>query len=135
MSTTFSINKAVQNFPDEGTQLIRLDSIESGRSGENANNPGAPLLRFKGAVVRGEDDGKSVFYTRSLLPQALGILGNDLASTGLFDGTEELPLEAEQLAARLDATMGGKVFTYEVKHREWKDQPRPDYRLVGPSNL
>jgi len=133
--TAWSINKAVINVPAEGTQLVRVDSIESGQSGENAKNPGAPLLKFKGVIVRGEDTDKSVFYTRSLLPQALGILGNDLAASGLFDGNENLPMDADELASRLDADMGGKVFTYEIKHREWNGQTRGEYRLVGPSNL
>jgi hypothetical protein len=135
--TAWTINKAVVNVPAEGTQLIRIESVEAGQSGDNAKNPGAALLKFRGLVVKGDDDGKSVYYVRSLLPQALGILAGDLAATGLWDGDEEMPPldEPDLIAQEIEGAMAGKVFMYEVAHRDWNNQTRAEYRLVGPSGL
>jgi hypothetical protein len=135
--TAWTINKAVVNIPSEGTHLVRIESVEAGQSGENAKNPGADLLKFRGIIVRGDDDGKSVYYVRSLLPQALGILAADLANTGLWQGDEEMPPldDPEAIAQTIEDAMGGKVFMYEVKHRDWQGQTRGEYTLVGPSGL
>ena len=133
----WSINKATSNIPSEGTQLVRIETIEAGQSGENAKNPGAALLKFKGLVVKGDEDGTQVYFVRSLLPQAIGILANDLSASGLFVENDEMPPldDPEAIAAVLNDTLGGKVFMFEIKHRDYMGQTRAEYRLVGPSNL
>jgi hypothetical protein len=136
----WSINKAVSNVPAEGAQLIRIESIEVGASSESANNPGAPLLKFKGKVVSGDDENKPTFYVRSLLPSAIGMLARDLAATGQFDGDAEMPGldDPDGICSVVAAELEDKVYLFDVKHREWppnSGQMRADYVLTGPSNL
>jgi hypothetical protein len=136
----FSISDMVTNVPAEGVHLIRLDEITAGVAGENANVPGAPLLKFKGKVVSGEDEGKTITYSRTLQTNALGFLGADLTMTGLFDTSrnseEKIDIgDPEGLAALLTERMVGRVFQFEVKHQDYRGRTSGNYSLVGPSTL
>ena len=94
------------------------------------------MVAFKGKVVGTDEDGLSTYWTRTLTTDAVGFLSRDLAQTGLFDEeNDEAPGEADELARYLDGLMSGKVFMVDVKHKEYNNEVRGDYKIVGPGGL
>ena len=130
--STWSIKDSVNQVPPEGTYLLRFEQIESASSKD-----GNPMLKFKLKIVENDEEwnGKLAFVNRSLLKRAIGILGADLANTELFGPDEDAaPSDSDELAEWLTERLGGKVFLWEVKHREWQGRVQGDWKLVGPSS-
>ncbi len=132
MGNKWSVKKAVQNVPDEGDYVLRIESVEP----KIAKGNNRPYLMFKAVIVsQDEMDGKNANYMRSITPDSLWKLAGDVANANIVDmETAELPEEPDDLAKELDDLMAGKTFMFTCAHREYKGVTQADWTLVGPSS-
>jgi hypothetical protein len=129
----WSIKDEVSNVPPEGTYKMRIESIEPTVS----KNSGEAQLVFKCKIVSGDLDGKSQTYYRPLKAKGLGFIARDLANSQVFDVDSEeaanMPDDASEVARLLDSKMTGKVFMYDLTHREYQGKKQANWELVGPA--
>lgn len=131
----WNVNDSVSNVPPEGTYKMRINEIVA-----DVSKDGNPVLRFKCEIVQPETDKPKQTYTRSLLPQALGILGRDLANSNVYtveelNGDNDLDISnPHSIVAALTDRMGNRTFMYDVKHREYQGRKTGDFTLVGPGS-
>lgn len=109
----FSAAVSFENLPT-GTYGFEIEECEPGASGENAKNPGAPLLVWKFVVIDGEHTGRTMFRHSPITGKGSGLTKEVLKAIGVPD------LDNPSIKFKRSTVIGQKL-TGDVRPQKGED--------------
>ena len=104
-----SLQDIVRNILPDNDYTVKVESVEVGES----KNSGQAKLAFQATVTSGDQRGKTLWWSRSLQPQALWRLAGDLIQAGFDAEVGDDPSKFAAALAEIAEQM--VVQTYNVK--------------------